>query len=294
MNTVRKKRLLLATVPVLVCGGFFIYVLRVGHQNRLNQALIVAVKKNDAAKAIALLANGADSNARDIPVANADTSIWQKLLDTLKGRHLQPAHGPTALVIALDMDIYRKDSFLPQNVPLIRALINAGADVNVTDADGDTPLMLSAMASKKETIRLLLDKGADINARTSEGTTALYCAVPNMDVSIPQILVARGAMVNATGTRATSPLACAAFFGNIQTVQLLLVNGATVNVKNADGNTPLYDAVMGNHINCVRLLISKGADVNTSNNAGDTPLSWATQENEADIAELLKKAGALK
>jgi ankyrin repeat protein len=58
---------------------------------------------------------------------------------------------------------------------LIRALIDAGADVNAQDIRGMSPLMLAVASENQdlEVVRVLLGSGADIHARSGSGETAL-------------------------------------------------------------------------------------------------------------------------
>lgn len=51
---------------------------------------------------------------------------------------------------------------LKPNVELIQLLIEAGADVNVQDSQGETPLLLATHAASLETVHVLLQNGADI------------------------------------------------------------------------------------------------------------------------------------
>jgi ankyrin repeat protein len=58
---------------------------------------------------------------------------------------------------------------------LVKALIARGADVNLKNHRGTTPLMTAVMSrgSTVENVKLLLAAGADANARDNEGKTAL-------------------------------------------------------------------------------------------------------------------------
>ncbi|XP_015428082.1 PREDICTED: fibronectin type 3 and ankyrin repeat domains protein 1 [Myotis davidii] len=55
-------------------------------------------------------------------------------------------------------------------------LIEAGADVNVKDKDGKTPLMVAVLNNHEELVQLLLDKGADANVRNEFGKGILDMA----------------------------------------------------------------------------------------------------------------------
>lgn len=79
----------------------------------------------------------------------------------------------------------------PDGVPLIVAaaatdcvegvheLLNDGAEVSATDAQGNTPLHAAAASSKSAMVQLLVDKGANVNAANAKGETPLTAAQTN-------------------------------------------------------------------------------------------------------------------
>jgi ankyrin repeat protein len=96
------------------------------------------------------------------------------------------------------------------DVPVMRALLEAGADPFLTLPDGTTTLMIAAgqgygglrgdgirivvptEAGAVEAVTLLLDRGVDVNAVSATGNTALHGAVGRGD-SVVRLLASRGA-----------------------------------------------------------------------------------------------------
>ncbi len=74
----------------------------------------------------------------------------------------EPMGGSTPLIAAC---VFGKTE-------VAKALINAGADLTITNNDGATPLHVAAFFCDTAIVRALLDKGADKNALNGQGTTA--------------------------------------------------------------------------------------------------------------------------
>ncbi|XP_048712204.1 fibronectin type 3 and ankyrin repeat domains protein 1 isoform X5 [Caretta caretta] len=62
------------------------------------------------------------------------------------------------------------------NKDVASLLIEAGADVNMKDKDGKTPLMVAVLNNHEELIQLLLDKGADSTVKNEYGKGLLEMA----------------------------------------------------------------------------------------------------------------------
>jgi ankyrin repeat protein len=100
---------------------------------------------------------------------------------------------------------------------VIKALLDAGADVHATTDDGSTPLMAAAglgratfdpglkrgrrSAGAEEAVNVLLDRGARINDRNEADFTALHGAAFRGLNEVIKILVDRGAEMNARDFR---------------------------------------------------------------------------------------------
>src|SRR5207245_5242061 len=81
---------------------------------------------------------------------------------------------------------------------VVAALLAAGADINVKDVRGMTPLMLAAANdhTSPDVIRLLLAKGADLQAKSPEGETALDWALKSGSTPVVALLKAAGAVAS--------------------------------------------------------------------------------------------------
>ena len=77
-----------------------------------------------------------------------------------------------------------------KNVNAINVLLNAGANPNITDADGDTCLHTAALKEcSKEVLHAVIDHGVDVNATNKENQTALTVACINKDESAINVLL---------------------------------------------------------------------------------------------------------
>lgn len=81
---------------------------------------------------------------------------------------------------------------------MISLLIKYGANPNICDAEGATPLHWAADASDDDTceaIECLLNSGANLDQADNKSRTALYRATDNEDEVVVRLLLARGADV---------------------------------------------------------------------------------------------------
>lgn len=81
----------------------------------------------------------------------------------------------------------------------VRALLNAGANVNEADADGITVLSWAAIGKRVEMARLLIERGADVNHVDKQGMTPLLYAasIDFGDSAMIDLLLHSGARTDA-------------------------------------------------------------------------------------------------
>lgn len=209
-----------------------------------------AVSSNDVKGVLALLAGNFDVNARE-------------------SRYNETTLGYLA---ALD------EKFLPTNqvLELSKILIQAGADVNAANCNGDGPLHHAVFFHKIPLIEYLIASGADINLCNSMNLTPLH----KITDQVPQPFITHSIMKDKMETQ-------------LQVAKILLLNKADVKVKTVYGKTPLNLAVHHNHYEIAKLLIDYGSDVDAiAFDDGTAPLHWACSLFNEKLIKLLLKKGA--
>jgi ankyrin repeat protein len=197
---------------------------------RSQTALMWAVAQKHPDVVRVLLVHGADVHAR--------SEVWRQMMAVPPhGRpeynSMIPHGGDTALMFAARVG----------DVISARHLVEAGANVNDTDAWGVSATVLAAHSGSGEMVDFLLDKGADPNAAAA-GFTALHAAIMHRDEKMVAALLARGADPNTplrtwTPTRRSSndfhfgpalvqatPFWLAARFSQPTVMRLLVKHGA--------------------------------------------------------------------
>lgn len=75
----------------------------------------------------------------------------------------------------------------------VAAYVDAGAPVDLTDAEGNTLLMLAAYHDRPDTVRELIERGADVDALNHRGQSPLAGAVFKGADAVVALLVGAGA-----------------------------------------------------------------------------------------------------
>ncbi len=175
------------------------------------------------------------------------------------------------------------------DIVLVKALIDAGADVNEKDEAGEAPLHIAIVEGYQDIATLLIEKGAEVNIGDGRGLTPLHAAAWRGNRDAVVMLIASGADINARNNRdAVTPLHTAALAGRKETVALLLERGADVNARNTKALTPLHAAAVAGDRESVALLIDNGADIDARSKDGLTPLNMASEKKHREVVELLK------
>ena len=153
----------------------------------------------------------------------------------------------------------------------MRRALDDGADPNLSDQGGYTPLIHAANVNHVGCVARLIEAGANPNCHAGSCTPLNFAALYGY-TDIIRVLLAGGAQVDFTSpsSQYRSPLRCAIRNGHLPAVRLLLVAGADANHQLAQGITrsPLACAVEWIPVDAVArrcifpLLLRAGASIN--------------------------------
>ena len=191
-----------------------------------------------------------------------------------------------------------------ENIEIVELLLSpphgSGANPNLPNSDGHTPLWIMASSGNMQCMEILIKYGADLNIRDNlGGATPLFEAVRNGRTEAVRTLIGVNADVNlALSEDSTTPLMMAAHNGHIDIVVLLLDSGADPVVTNKQNVNCISCAAMAGHLDILKILHKAVVKVMDSQTFADfvnvrdsvngwNPLHLACMEGHADVVKYL-------
>ena len=146
------------------------------HAAELDEQIVKAAMEHDTAKAIALLAGGADVNAR------GKYSGWTPLMLAARKGDIELLN----FLLANGADVNAKsdvqnrtplmEAVRNRKIQAVQALLAANPDLDAVDWEGYTVLMFAAVSGQRDVVDVLLAHGADVNLKNKVGSSALMMA----------------------------------------------------------------------------------------------------------------------
>jgi len=289
-------------------------------------ALMVAVRSGHAAAVQLLLAAGADINKQ------------ARVTETMPGKDavfVMPSEIPGALTHGTGLtrggwpDRGVRQPVAGAKTPLLYAtrlgdlaltnlLVEAGADLELADANGITPLLNAIVNTSIVAVRPGMDEhlqvaaylvaaGANVNAVDWYGQTPLWAAIDVRNLLYRSVNVSTNNVDREAGLALVKQLLDAGANPNVQTKEYsparhFILGIGSVEWVDMTGQTPFLRAARAGDVTVMRLLLEHGADANITTYGGSTALMVAAgvnfgigetyDEGEAALLEAVKLAHA--
>ena len=260
-----------------------------GQSRTVQQRFELALVASDIKMVESLLSAGVNPDLRDrfgrTPLHTAVTFSDEKVVRVLLEHHADPnavvqrqsvseEFASTPLQAAAQLG----------NVRMAKMLIKAGAQVNTTV--GRSALARAVFFNRLDMMDYLLDAGADVNVRDPEGASPLDDAVWRGSFNAVAILLAHGARLNDPDTRTgATPVNEAAYRGHTGIVRYLLQFHPDLTIADKRGYGPLENAVRMGKEETALLLLDPGTKLS------DGALDAAIKKDEAGVVGVLLRGG---
>ncbi|XP_063965688.1 ankyrin-2-like isoform X1 [Lytechinus pictus] len=155
---------------------------------------------------------------------------------------------------------------------------------------GKNALHKASLHGHRDVVKALLEAGADIEITTDDGHTPLHLAVEGDEPAVTKYLLEEGADMNKVNVRNMSPLHRAASRNHVDCARILINHGCNVNMQDYQKDTPLHDAITKNSVDVAELLL-KVPSIDTSIENGNkfTPLQFAVIKGRLEIVKMVAR-----
>ncbi|MFC5522883.1 ankyrin repeat domain-containing protein [Polaromonas jejuensis] len=210
----------------------------------------------------------------------------------------QVAPGATEVAAYQGLHAAAHKGDVAQIEKLAAAKSEVKAELDARDGNGRTPIHVATFAKRQGAIRALVKAGANINLLDKDSYDGVTIAAVADDEETLRLLLSLGASAKQVTSRYDgTALIAAAHLGHDGVVRQLIAAGAPLDhVNNLHWTAVIEAIVLGNggarHQSTLKALIEAGANLQLADRQGNTPLQLAKSRGYGEMVRMLEKAGA--
>lgn len=178
------------------------------------------------------------------------------------------------------------------NTALAKDVINKIDNLNITDINGNTPLIIAAAKGYNNVAEILLSRGSNINHKNLEGHTALMEACENQQILTVPILLRYKPKIHSILDDGESSLAIAAGKKNPELLKLLLEyidysNTTSEYIINVHLAKAIDSAAYSGDIEALKIIFSSLGKHSISLSQAFTAMNTAEENGHPEIVEFI-------
>jgi ankyrin repeat protein len=175
---------------------------------------------------------------------------------------------------------------------VVAALLAAGADANLRDRAGMTPLLYAVKRNPRAAVvAKLLDLKGNPDLADPQGRPALVLAAAERDAELVHAILSTGAHPDVLDADLRTALWVAASRKDADMVAVLLAAGASIQAADSNGQTPLIAATAAKApVALIEQLLKAGADPLSRDDFGLAAYDYAVKNNDRESARVLYDA----
>jgi ankyrin repeat protein len=219
-------------------------------------------------------------------VGKGDLETIRSLLDAGADIHYVRPHGYTVMI-----DVMYGRSIIDdeQLIPVLRLLIEHGADLDAASDYGESALSVASWVGRFDAVGLLLEAGA---SPAPLGWTSLHRAVALGSVEDVRTRIEAGDDLGARDRGERIPWLLSLQTGDVEKAKMLLAAGSDRDARGRCGKTSLTYPIGNNDFAMLQWLLEQGVAPDQKDDFGGTALIEAARNGSPECARLLLEAGA--
>lgn len=171
---------------------------------------------------------------------------------------------------------------------ILQMLLDHDADINATNKNNTTAVMVAARIGFLPTVTMLVDNGAMLNIVETGGHTVFsYACMSRNEHLVDYLVRCDGLDINGVNLGDRAPVYMAVSTGYGAALEILLQRGASTDYVDDRGRTIMHIAVSQGRYQIVRALLDHGVDIVTADKKGTTPLMATILRRDLSMITML-------